>query len=239
MLAAFVAVTALLGRRHGFPTAPPLAAGALRRAVVAALPALLIPAVLTGTIFGGLATPTEAGAFACLATLAIGRFGYREMRLADLWPAALSAVRASSAVLMLIAAATLAAWVATMANLPATLAAALGGATQSPIIFLLLVNLLLLALGTVCDPIPALILTVPVLLPVATDTYGIDPVRFGVITCLNLTLGLLTPPVGSGLYAAALVGNVPPERIARLMLPFAGAVALILLALVFVPALTL
>ncbi len=138
-------------------------------------------------------------------------------------------------VLFLIAAAQVFSWVITFENLPARVAEGLQLITASPIVFLLLLNLLLLMLGMVTDPIPAIILVVPVLLPVATDVYGIDPFQFGVIVCLNLTLGLLTPPVGTGLFAAALMGGVKAERIAWLVTPFFVAVAVVLVLLAFFP----
>jgi TRAP-type C4-dicarboxylate transport system permease large subunit len=91
----------------------------------------------------------------------------------------------------------------------------------------------------ITDPIPAIILVVPVFLPVATGVYDIDPFQFGVIVCLNLTAGLLTPPVGTGLFTAALLGQVKAERLAFLILPFFLAVALVVLALIFFPPLSL
>ena len=84
-------------------------------------------------------------------------------------------------------------------------------------------NILLLLLGTVLEPVPAIILTAPVLLPVAVSGFGIDPVQFGLILCANLALGLLTPPVGAGLYTAALMTGVSAGRLSRLLLPFFGA----------------
>ncbi len=110
--------------------------------------------------------------------------------------------------------------------------------TTSPVLFLLMLNILLLFLGMIVDPIPAIILVVPVFLPVAMGVYGIDPFQFGVIICLNLTMGLLTPPVGTGLFTAALMSGVKAERIARLILPFLFSIALVLILLAFVPALS-
>ncbi len=230
ILAVLIAVTALTGRRAGFPAPAPRAASA-RAAVTGALPALAIPAAMIGAILGGIATPAEAGIVAILAVLFVA--------LGALWPALIATARSTAAILFLIAAAGLYAWVAAWENLPAMVAQQIQALSGSPLVFLLLLNLLLLALGMVLDPMPALILVVPVLLPVAMDSYGIDPVHFGLVACLNLTLGLLTPPVGVGLHTAAMQTGVPAGRIARLVLPYLGGVLAVLAALVLWPGLAL
>ncbi|WP_067339361.1 TRAP transporter large permease [Stappia indica] len=238
MFLAFLAVIAWLGRRHAFPRSRTLD---LRERVVAvrdALPAAAIPVVIIGSILGGIATPTEAAAVASVAAVIVGMFVYREMSVSDIWPAFMRAAASSAVVLFLIAAAGLFSWVITFENVPAIVSAWVQSLTTSPIVFLLTINLILLLLGMVTDPIPAIILVVPVFLPVATGVYGIDPFQFGVIVCLNLTAGLLTPPVGTGLFTAALMGNVRAERLARLILPFFLAVALVIVALSLFPILS-
>ena len=187
-------------------------------------------------ILGGLATAVEAGVIGALAVLLIGLFVYRELRLRDLGAALYRTAQSSAMILFLIAAAGLYGWVAAWQNLPAQVAAVLTGLTDDPVVFLLMVNVMLLALGMVLDPMPALVLVVPVFLPVATDSYGIDPMQFGLITCINLTLGLLTPPVGSGLFTAARLNAVSPVALTRRLLPYLGAAGAVLLLLTFVPA---
>ncbi|MBT9384544.1 TRAP transporter large permease [Pseudooceanicola sp. CBS1P-1] len=238
MLVLFMALTHLMGRRHGFPASARPATGKTR-ILTGALPALAVPAAMIGAILGGIATPTEAGVVAALAVFVLGRWLWHEIGFADLWPALKATAVSSASILFLIAAAGLYAWVAAWENLPATVAAWLAQVSDNPLVFLLLLNLLLLLLGMVTDPLPALILTVPVLLPVAQDVYGIDPVQFGLITCINLAAGLLTPPVGSGLFTAALLNDVPSGRIARRLLPYLGAVGLLLAALSLWPGLSL
>lgn len=239
MFAAFILVIAWLGRRHGFPATEAPSARARVRALADALPAALIPGVIIGAILGGVATPTESAAIACLMAIGVGLFVYREMHVADILPAFVSAARSSAVVLFLIAAAQVFSWVITFENIPAMVAAWMQEMTASPVAFFLMLNVLLLLLGMITDPIPAIILIVPVFLPVATGVYGIDPFQFGVVVCLNLTLGLLTPPVGTGLFTAALMGEVRAERIARLILPFFLAVLVVLIALVLFPVLSL
>ncbi len=235
MFALFILVIAFLGWRYSFPKSDPSGWPEKITALKDALPAISIPVLIIGSILGGLATPTEAAAIATLAAFFIGLFVYKELSFADIGPAFVNAARNASVVLFLIAAAQVFSWVITFENVPAAVADWLQSMTESPVIFLLMLNLLLLCLGMVTDPIPALILIVPVFLPVATDIYGIDAYQFGVIVCLNLTLGLLTPPVGTGLFTAALMGEVRAERISVLILPFFFAVAIVLLLIVYFP----
>lgn len=238
ILAVLSGVTVWQGRGGRFPAAAP-ATGPARRVLAEALPALAIPAAMIAAILTGLATPAEAGVVAIAAVILVGRLVYRELTLAQIGPALIATARSSAGILFLIAAASLYAWVAAWENLPAMAAARIAAVSDDPLVFLLLLNLLLLGLGMVTDPLPALILVVPVLLPVATDLYGIDPVHFGLIACINLTVGLLTPPVGVGLFTAALQTGVGAARLARLVLPYLAGVLLVLALLVLWPGLAL
>lgn len=232
---AFLAVIGWLGHKHDFPRSESLPLPARLRAIAEALPAALIPATIIGTILGGIAHPTESAALGSIATIIVGAFIYRELKWRDILVAFGNAARSSAIVLFLIATATVFSWVITFENIPAQVAAAMQAMTASPLVFMLMLNVLLLMIGMVTDPIPAIILIVPVMLPVATGVYGIDPVFFGVVVCVNLTLGLLTPPVGTGLFTAALMGGVRAERLAVLLLPFFVAVLAVILLMVCFP----
>lgn len=238
ILLAFLAVIGGLARRHGFPANARLDLRGRLAALRGAIPSLLIPASIVGSILGGIATPTEAAALACVLSILVGIVIHREMTLADLFPAFVMAARNAALILMLIAAAGVFSWVITFENLPMRVAQAVQAMTTSPVIFLLLVNLILIALDMVTDAIPAIIVTVPVLLPVAVNVYGIDPVQFGVVVCLNLTLGLLTPPVGTALFTASAMGGVRAERLTWLLLPFFAATLLVIALLVVFPVLS-
>lgn len=231
----FFALLGWMARRHGFPQKEAQSLTEKRSAILQGGYASIIPLTIVGTILLGLATPTEAAALACIASIVIGRFVYREFQWQDLWPAVLRTARSSSIVLLLIACAQLFSWVITFENLPAQTAQWMQTVATSPEAFLLLVLGLLLLVGMVLDPIPALILVVPVLLPVAQDIYSIDPFHFGVVVCLTLVLGLLTPPVGSALFAASALSGIRSERLAWLLLPYLLAMLALLLAMVFIP----
>lgn len=237
LLAALIAVTAWIARREGL-AADPRRHGAALGTLLGALPAMAIPAVMIGAIVSGLATAVEAGIFGVLAVLVVGGAVYRALGPADLRDALLRAASGSAMVLFLIAVAALWGWIAAWENLPARAADALTALTADPLLFLLLLNLGLLLLGMVIDPMPALILVVPVFLPVAVESYGIDPLQFGLVVCVNLTLGLLTPPVGTGLFTAAKLNGIAPERLVLRLAPYLGAAALVLAALTLFPVLT-
>lgn len=237
MSVSFFVVIAILGRLYNFPKGETYNWPQRLRAIRDALPAAIIPLTIIGTILGGIATPTESAVLAIVASILIGKFVYGELEFTHLAPAFVRAARGAAVVLFLIAAAQVFSWVITFENLPAIVAAFLQSLTESPTIFLLFVVALLLVLGMFTDPIPAIILVVPVLLPVATGVYGIDPFHFGIIVCLTLVVGLLTPPVGTGLFTAALMTGVKAERIALMTLPFLAATMAVILAIVFFPAL--
>ncbi|MFE3836157.1 TRAP transporter large permease [Pseudogemmobacter sonorensis] len=227
---AFVLVIAWTGRRENLPHSGRLSRRERLGAIRQGLPGLLVPVTAIGTIMTGIATPTEAAAFATLAALGIGGLN------GDLRPRALPGVLSRTAVtsgvvLYLVAAAQVVAWVLTFSNVPQLAANWIENVAGSPLMFLLLLNLLLLVLGTVLEPIPAIILTAPVLLPVATGVFGIDPLAFGVILCANLALGLLTPPVGAGLYTAALMTGVSPGRLSWRLAPYFIAVLAVIAGL--------
>lgn len=230
MALAFFAVIVFKARRTPYPKTPPLAMAERRRAVLRALPALALPVFIVASISFGLATPTEAGGLATLLAIALGLFVHREMRWSDLPGIFARAATGSAAVLFLVAAAQLAGWVLAYADLPRQIGAALGASASSPLMFILLLNLLLIAIGTVLEPIPALLLVVPVVLPLGAE-FGIDSIHLGLVICINLSLGLLTPPVGAALFAAASLSGLSAGRIAAGLMPYLCAAFTVLLVI--------
>ena len=235
----FFVIIALVGLRQQFPKGEWMAPGAAGRALLAALPAMLIPAVIVGSILLGIATPTESAAVASIMAFVIGVAIYRDLDLTRFLAIFTRVAVASSMVIFLIAAASVFGWVVIYEALPQRLTALIVEFTQSPLMFLLIVMVMLLFVGMIVDGIAALILVVPLLLPIATEVYGIHPVQFGLVICLNLVLGLLTPPVGAGLYIAAAMSGAKPMGIFVQLSPFLGAALLVLLLLCIFPWLTL
>lgn len=229
--AAFAGVIALVGFRKGFPKGQWYSSPQAIRALLQCLPATLIPIAIIGGVLFGIATPTESAAVASLIAFAIGWLVYAELK-----PGALlgifkrTAINASMIVFM-IAAANVFGWVIIYEALPQKLAALITSVTSDPFLFLLIVNVILLVVGMLIDGIAAIILITPILLPIAMTNYDISPYQFGVVMSLNLVLGLLTPPVGVGLYIASTMSGVSPGGILRSLWPFLVAVGLVLILL--------
>ncbi|MBV1789108.1 TRAP transporter large permease [Marinobacterium sp. D7] len=196
------------------------------------LPAGLIPVVIIGGILTGLATPTESAALASMGALLIGKYVYKDLELDHLPEILKRTALNSGMVVMLISAAGVFGWVVVYEQLPQAAAGWIAQQTSDPFLFLLMVVGVLILIGMVIDGIAALILVVPILLPIAQQQFGISPYQFGVVVCLTLVMGLLTPPVGAGLFIGSSMTGVPPMQIFRSLIPFllATLVTLILLA---------
>ncbi|MCT4578237.1 TRAP transporter large permease [Donghicola sp.] len=210
----------------------------LIKAFVAALPGMIVPVVIIGGIIGGVFTATEAACVALFTTLLVTMGIYREITFKDLPRICLKAISLSATVLIIVATASVFTWFIATQGLPALLRDWLTGVTDSPFVFLLIVNVLLLIVGMFMESISAVLILLPILLPIARS-YGIDPVQFGVITALNLSIGLITPPYGICLYVAATVAGRRIEQVSRkVWLPLlCMLVALVLVT--FVPAVSL
>lgn len=236
---AFLAIIGWLARKNNYPYTQRQTSHQRLHALLHSLPSVMIPIIIIGCILGGIATPTEAAVIACLASILIGKFVYKELSFSFIGPALVRAAQNCAIVLLLIAASQVFGWVITFENLPMLFSDWVQQVAQSPTTFLFLIVAALLLIGMVMDPIPVIILVVPVLLPVATNIYHIDPFHFGVVLCLSLVLGLLTPPIGSALFVASSLSGVKAERIAVLSIPYLLATIAVIALIVLFPALTL
>lgn len=225
----FLVIVAVSGMVHAHPKGRWMMRREAVQAVLQALPALAVPLIIVISITSGLATPTESAAVAALVSLLVGRFVYKEVRFRELGPVFVRTALSSGLVIFLVAAGGVFGWTITFEQIPQRVAEWISGSTDSPFVFLLMVMALLLLIGMVLDGIAALILVVPILLPIATNQFGISPFHFGVVVSINLVLGLLTPPVGTGLFVASAMADVPPLRLFRALTPFLLAVCLLLL----------
>jgi len=235
----FLGTIALLGLRYSYPRGERLSWAEKRAAFGKALPMLSIPAIIIGTILGGFGSPTEAAALGALVAFGIGVFVTGTLKLSDLPQILLRTGINSALVLFLVASAGVFSWVLVYGQVPQTAAAWIQTVATTPAAFMLLVLVILLLVGTVIDGIAGLIMVVPILLPIATEVYGIHPVHFGVVVSINLILGLLSPPVGIGLYVAANVAKVSPLAVFRVAMPFFIVTCVALLVLALVPAISL
>jgi tripartite ATP-independent transporter DctM subunit len=238
MAGSFFVVIALIGLKQQFPRGTWMTRSEALIALRNSAPAFLIPLAIVGGILFGIATPTESAAVASLIAFLVGWLIYREIGPRDLGALFVRTATNSSLVIFMIAAANVFGWVVIYEELPQKLAGFISTITSDPFTFLLIVNACLLFVGMLIDGIAALILVTPILLPIAMNTYDIDPYQFGVVICLNLVLGLLTPPVGVGLYIASAMSGVKPFTIFVALWPFLLAVSLILILLSYFPILS-
>lgn len=208
------------------------------RAVAFAIPGLMTAIIIMGGILSGIFTATESSAIAVIYTIIIGFFVYRTLGWKKFSQAAIQSVKITAMVLMIIGSATAFGYALAILEAPSKLADMITEITRNPILVLLIINVILLVLGTFMDMSPLIVITTPILLPVVMEV-GVDPVHFGIIMMLNLGMGLVTPPVGSVLFVGSAVGKIPVEKAIKSIWPFYGALFVALMFITFVPALSL
>lgn len=238
MAFAQMAIVAIGARRGNFPVEPPTPLRELPRITWDAFPTLMMPVVLLGGIYSGVTTPTEAAAVAAAYALIISALLYRSVSFGDFYGSVLASARTSASIGMLIAGALVFNYVVTIENIPEAIKALLTAWDLSVFEFLILVNLLLLALGCVLEGTTILVVVVPVLIPTA-KALGLDLVHFGVVVVVNIMLGLITPPYGLLLFVMSRIANVPMRDIVRESLPFLGAMIVALILITFFPEIVL
>jgi tripartite ATP-independent transporter DctM subunit len=207
-------------------------------AFAAAFPGLLAAAIIVLGVLSGVFTPTESSAIAVMYTIVVALFVYRSLPWDRFVAATTGAIRTTAMVMIIIGAAAAFGWLLALLEAPAQLADLLRGITENPLLLLLLINVVLLLLGTFMDMAPLIIITTPIFLPMAED-LGMDPVQFGIMLLLNLGIGLVTPPVGSVLFVACAVGKISIEQTVRTIWPFYLALLAALAAVAYLPGISL
>jgi tripartite ATP-independent transporter DctM subunit len=235
-----MAVTSIIARSRGYrPIRQHFVGRAeLGRAFRDALWALSIPVFIVVGIRYGIFTPTEAGAITVLYTILVGRFAYRSLRVADLPRVMKETALDTSSVMVMICAASAFGFYLAWERIPPQMAAWLVSLTSDPVALLLLINVALIVLGTAVEGTSALIILTPIFVPILTK-LGIDPVQFGIVLVTNLTIAGVTPPVGQMMFISSQVLRVPMEDYTIEVMPFLGAMLVVLLALTLFPQLTL
>ncbi|WP_461163225.1 TRAP transporter large permease [Arthrobacter sp. R4-81] len=198
-----------------------------------ALIALFMPVLIIGGILGGIFTPTEAAAVAVFYALIVGLV-YRTLNLEKALHVLRASVIMTATVMIIVASSSVLNWALAYSRLPGLVAELMLSITDSQTVFLLIALIVLLLVGMPLDPVPAIIIVTPVLLPAAIS-YGVDPVHFGVVTVLALTLGLATPPVGASLFVAMSISKVPMGRLSVAVTPFIIALLALTVLITFVP----
>lgn len=226
----------LVSRRDHMAVLPEKSWGEVGRSFVDALLALVLPVVIIGGLKAGIFTPTEAAVVAAVYSIVIGAFVYRELTLAKLYGVFVSAVRVTAAVMFLVAAAAVSAYLIAIANIPAEVNGLLEPFHHNKILLMFAIMVLVVIVGTALDFIPTILILTPVLMPIVKQA-GIDPVYFGVLFIMNNAIGLLTPPVGTVLNVVSAVAKVDLTKVMRGVMPFLVAQVIVLFLLTLFPAL--
>ena len=200
---------------------------------------LFTAVIIIGGVISGVFTATESAAIACFYAFIITFFVYREIPISSFIGILYSSLKTLAMVMSLIAAASAFGWLLAYLKIPAAATAALLTITENRVLLLLLINLLLIFLGTIMDMAPLILITTPILYPVVVDTLGMSPIQFGVMLILNLGIGLTTPPVGSALFVGCAIGKISIEKATKGMLPLYLMMIIVLLMVTFIPQLVL
>lgn len=208
-----------VAKKNNYPRDPKTALPDILRLGLRSLPALLTPVVIVGGIFSGYFSPTEAAAVTVLYAILIDLLFYRELTLRRLWDAIYETTVTSSAIATIIAGVSVLGFVLAREQAPQQIAQLFLSIADSPLTFLIAVNLMIFVLGCFIESLVILLIVVPILVPLAAG-FGIDPVHFGIIVILNLMISILTPPMGMALFVVAQVGEIPYHKLARAILPW-------------------
>ena len=224
-----------MSKKMDIKLSPKSSARERRAAFADAIWALIMPVIVLGGIYGGLFTPTEAAAVSAVYGLVVGVFVYKKMRFGEFITCIVNSMAQNGQVLFVMITAALFAWMVSTTGMAASIGSSLisisGG---NVVVFLLICNVILLAAGCVMDAVSALYILVPILLPVAKQ-LGYDQVAFGLMMCVNLAIGLITPPVGVNLYTACSIAKISLREIIRDVLPLIGFLLVVLLLVTYVP----
>lgn len=230
-------VAAIWAKRKGFPVGERTGLSELFKSFFDAIPALFLLIIVIGGIIAGIFTATEASAIAVVYTLALGFF-YKELKIKELPKIFLDSVSTTSIVMLLIATSIAMSWVMSFEEIPQTVSASLLALSDNKIIILLMINVILLAVGTFMDMTPAVLIFTPIFLPIVME-LGIDPIHFGIIMILNLSIGLCTPPVGTVLFVGVGIAGTTISKVVKPLLPLFIAMIVALMLITYFPQISL
>lgn len=234
----FIILIYFIGIKENLPRSERSTIKIAGKSFLSVLPALSIPVTIFWGIQSGAFTATESAAIAGTIAFIVGWLIYRELNLKDIPQILVRTAINTATVTFIVGMASVFGWVLAIERIPNAIADFLVSISANTFVFLLLLNIILLIVGMFLDGMAAMIILIPILLPVA-QTFGINPIQFGIIISINLTLGLITPPVGTALFIASSIGNVKIESLSRTLIPFIVVALVVLLIITYVPAITL
>jgi tripartite ATP-independent transporter DctM subunit len=230
---ATMAVAYVIAKKKNYPIAPKITLSQVMKVFLDAIPSLLLVFIVIGGIIAGVFTATEGAAIAVAYSLILSMF-YRTFNVKDVPKMLMETVEMTAIIMLLIAASTILSLVMAFTGIPEAISSGILSLTDNPILILLLMNVILLVIGTFMDITPAVLIFTPIFLPIAVS-IGMDPVHFGIMMCLNLCIGSITPPVGSALFVGSSVGKVKIEQLVKPLLPFYAAIIVVLLLVTYIP----
>ncbi len=231
-------VAAFKMRKGGYAKGEKMSGKKMFKTFTDALWSLSLLVIVIGGILSGVFTATEASAIAVVYTLFLALVIYKDLKVKQLYSVILESVITTSVILSLIAASMAMSWVMSFEDIPQMITNGLLGLSQNKYVILIIINVILLLVGVFMDMTPAVLIFTPIFLPIVQD-LGVDPVHFGIIMVLNLSIGLCTPPVGSVLFVGAAVGGIKITKVIRPMIPFFIAMIVTLLLVTFIPEISL
>ncbi|MDT8893800.1 TRAP transporter large permease [Halomonas sp. I1] len=227
-------IAVVQAHRRTYPRGQPLSAAVIGRTFKGAFWGLMTPVIILGGIFSGIFTPSEAAVVAVNYALLVSLFVYRDLTLKDVYRILIRSAITTSVIMLVIATSAALSWTLSSAQVPTAIAQSVLSLSSSPYVVMLLVVAVILLTGVFIETASALIILTPVLLPLTTQ-LGIDPIHFGLIIVVGLSIGMITPPVAINLYVASSVTQLPLERITQAILPYLFGLIAVLLLVVYVP----
>jgi tripartite ATP-independent transporter DctM subunit len=234
---ALMVVCAGYAKMKGYPLAARLPLSVTFQKMAAAIPSLMMIILVIGGIISGAFTATEAGAIAVVYSFILAVCVYREVKVKELPAILLKSAETTAIVMALIATSAAMSWILSYENIPQTVSQGLLTLSENPLLILLLINIILLVVGAFMDMTPAVLIFTPIFLPVAVE-LGMSPLHFGIMMILNLSIGLVSPPVGSVLFVACAVAKTKLESLIKPLLPMYAAMFVVLMMVTYIPAIS-
>ena len=232
-----MAIAGIMAKKKGYISSTKTTLNEKVKIVLDAVPSLLLILIVIGGILKGIFTATEGSAIAVVYSLGLSLI-YRELKINDLPKILFSSAQMTSIVIFMIGVSSIMSWVMAFTNIPQIIAKSILGMTDSYAVILIIMNVLMLIIGTFMDPTPAVLIFTPIFLPIA-QSFGMSPIHFGIMIVFNLCIGTITPPVGPILFTGCKVGEVSIEQVFKSLLPFYVVTMIILFLVIFIPQLSL
>ena len=226
-------LTGFMAKKRGYVSTEKFPLKLALKTLWEGIPSLLLIVIVIGGILGGVFTATEGSAIAVVYSLLLSVI-YRSIKMKDLPKILLASVKTTAVVEFLVCVSSIMSWVMSFAKIPQMISNAMLGISNNPIVILIIMNIILLLVGTFMDPTPAVLIFTPIFLPIV-QSFGMNAVHFGLMMVMNLCVGTLTPPVGAILFAGCKIANVKIEQVIKTLLPFFGVVLVALLLITYIP----